>query len=47
MDADANLRKIELDNTQLYRLQRRYASERSDTLPLESNQESSSLAKSP
>jgi hypothetical protein len=46
-DADANLRKIELDNTQLYRLQRRYASERSDTLPLESNQESSPLAKSP
>ena len=29
-DKDINLRKMELDNTELYRLQRRYTTERSD-----------------
>jgi len=29
-DADTNLHKVELDNTELYRLQRRYTTERTD-----------------
>ncbi len=44
-DGDSNLRRIELDNTQLYRLQRRYASERNDTISLEPSQESNDLVK--
>lgn len=46
-DSEDNLRKVELDNTQLYRLQRRYTSERSDNPPIELSEDSSSLEKSP
>lgn len=46
-DGDDQPRKIELDNTQLYRLQRRYTGERSDNIPLELSGENSSLQKSP
>ena len=46
-DSENNLRKVELDNTQLYRLQRRYTSERSDNPPIELSEGSSSLEKSP
>ena len=46
-DGDDRLRKVELDNTQLYRLQRRYTSERSDNIPIEVSGESSPLQKSP
>lgn len=46
-DRDAQLRKIELDNTQLYRMQRHHASERSESIQLELGQEDSALAKSP
>ena len=42
-DSEDNLRKVELDNTQLYRLQRRYTSERSDNPPIELSEDSSSL----
>ena len=45
-DGDAKLRKIELDNTQLYRLQRSYASERNDSMQMEPSQDNSTLAKS-
>jgi hypothetical protein len=46
-DGDDQPRKVELDNTQLYRLQRRYTSERSDNIPIDFSDESSSLQKSP
>ena len=46
-DGEDNLRKVELDNTQLYRLQRRYTGERSDNIPIELSDDSSSLQKSP
>lgn len=46
-DGEDQLRKVELDNTQLYRLQRRYTSERSDNLPIDFSDQSSPLQKSP
>ena len=46
-DSEDNLRKVELDNTQLYRLQRRYTSERSDNIPIDFSDQSSPLQKSP
>jgi len=45
-DGDDQPRKVELDNTQLYRLQRRYTSERSDSIPIDCSDESSTLQKS-
>lgn len=44
-DGDDKLRKVELDNTQLYRLQRRYTGERSDNMAIEFNDESGPLEK--
>ena len=46
-DGEDQLRKVELDNTQLYRLQRRYTSERSDNIPIDFSDQSSPLQKSP
>ncbi len=46
-DGEDRLRKVELDNTQLYRLQRRYTSERSDNIPIDFSEQSSPLEKSP
>ena len=46
-DGDDQLRKVELDNTQLYRLQRRYTSERSDNVPIELNNQIGAMEKSP
>ena len=45
-DGDGNSRKVELDNTQLYRLQRRYTAERSDDIDNETKDEGSLLDKS-
>ena len=45
-DSDGNLRKVELDNTQLYRLQRRYTAERSDDIDSDFSHESNPLHKS-
>ncbi len=44
-DGDDKLHKVELDNTQLYRLQRRYTSERSDNISMELGSESISVEK--
>ena len=46
-DGENQLRKVELDNTQLYRLQRRYTSERSDNIPIDPSDQSNPLQKSP
>jgi hypothetical protein len=46
-DGEDQLRKVELDNTQLYRLQRRYTSERSDNVPIDFSDQSRPLQKSP
>jgi hypothetical protein len=46
-DGDSQPRRVELDNTQLYRLQRRYTSERSDNLPVELGVDDARLEKSP
>ena len=45
-DSDDNLRKVELDNTELYRLQRRYTSERSEDIQSESSEASRALPRS-
>ena len=45
-DGDDQPRKVELDNTQLYRLQRRYTSERNENIPIDLSDESSALQKS-
>lgn len=45
-DSDGNPRKVELDNTQLYRLQRRYTAERSDNVDIEVDDESNTFHKS-
>jgi len=44
-DSDDNLRKVELDNTQLYRLQRRYTSERSEYISIDLSDENIPLEK--
>ena len=44
-DSDDNLRKVELDNTELYRLQRRYTSERSEDISIEFSNQSTPLEK--
>jgi hypothetical protein len=46
-DGENQFRKVELDNTQLYRLQRRYTSERSDNIPIDPSDQSNPLQKSP
>jgi hypothetical protein len=45
-DGDGNSHKVELDNTQLYRLQRRYTDERNFELENEFNDDGRSLPKS-
>jgi hypothetical protein len=46
-DGENQPRKVELDNTQLYRLQRRYTSERSDNVPIDLSDDGGQLQKSP
>ena len=45
-DVNDQPRRVELDNTQLYRLQRRYTSERNENIPIDLSDESSALQKS-
>jgi hypothetical protein len=45
-DGDGNLRKVEMDNTELYRLQRRYTTERSDDVDAEFDYDHNALHKS-
>jgi hypothetical protein len=45
-DGENHPRKVELDNTQLYRLQRRYTGERSENIAIDLSDESSQAQKS-
>lgn len=45
-DSDGNPRKVDLDNTELYRLQRSHAGERSDGVDIEVDDESNTFHKS-